>query len=544
MKRKKSKNTKKINRFIIKNKFGVVFGIVCFILLFMSIGFSALHQTLFVKGDSEIDIPDFAVKIISVQQMFSSVDGTNGYVSSPPTFADTTATTYTVLPDVNSSFTYKIRILNYGLAESFLEYIVPNVDNNQVKYKIIGINNGDKIGSINYADIYLTLEYWDDVTTISNNTVSAMFEFQFIPYNESYTFDCVNNWDGNSTAVPPTFNAYGTDYYRITNADEFAWFVNTVNSGSTNINAYLAKNICLNSNNIKINNYTGIFDAQNRTIEGFSYSKNESLDDNYSEIVGLFENNAGFIKNLNLNINFSDTISYKPPWTGGNDVINQKIGGLVANNTGKISNVSVNGQINGNYTMTTSCAVARPEFYNYVAGIAATNSGVITGSVNRANLAFTYLGTATACNYRKSPYLYSGGIVGQNSGYISDSYNNASISSTVTSEEDNSHYYGKLGGAVGDVTGGTIKNVYSVGSFSHTSTVQKDTSVVETTSGCAIANNAGTIKNTYYLNSCTYGGFGTAVNANDLSTLNLSIGNYFVQDTLSLNNGYPILGWQ
>ena len=343
---------------------------------------------------------------------------------------------------------------------------------------------------------------------------------------------------------PITQDVYGTNYYQINNANEFAWFVNAINSGSTNINGYLAKNICLNSNNIKINNFSGIFDAQNRTIEGFSYSKNKDLDDNYSEIVGLFENNAGFIKNLNLNINFSDTISYKPPWTGGNDVINQKIGGLVANNTGIISNVSVNGQINGNYTMTTSCAIARPKFYNYVAGIAATNSGVITGSVNRANLAFTYLSTSTACNYRKSPYLYSGGIVGQNSGYISDSYNNASISSTVTSKEDNSHYYGKLGGAVGDVTGGTIKNVYSVGSFSHTSTVQKDTSVVETTSGCAIANNAGTIKNTYYLNSCTYGGFGTAVNANDLSTLNLSMGNYFVQDSLSLNNGYPILRWQ
>lgn len=542
--KKKNKKTNKINRFIIKNKIGFVFCIICFILLFMSIGFSAFQQTLFVRGDSEIDIPDYAIKIISVQPLSSTNQENNGYISSNPTFANTTATTYTVLPNVNSTITYKIRILNYGLSEAFLDYNVVILDNNQVKYKITGINNGDKIGSVNFVDVYLTLEYWDDVTTISNNTVSAIIDFMFIPYNSNYNFECVNNWDGSSTSEPSITEVYGTNYYQINNANEFAWFVNTVNNGSTNINAYLMKNICLNSNNIKINDFSGILDGQNRTIQGLSYTKNISLKDDYTENISLFDNNNGYIKNLNLNLNFSDTLSYKSPTLGGNHVLTQKIGGLVANNTGIISNVSVSGQYTGNYTITTSCAIARPVFYNYVAGIAATNSGIITGSVNKTNLTFSYLSTATACNYRKSPYLYSGGIVGQNSGYISDSYNNASISSTVTSEEDNSHYYGKLGGAVGDVTGGTIENVYSVGSFSHTSTVQKDTSVVETTSGCAIANNAGTIINTYYPNSCTYGGFGTAVSTNDLSNLNISIGNYFTKDLYSLNNGYPILGWE
>ena len=544
MKKKKNKNTKKINRFITKNKIGFIFGVVCFILLFMSIGFSAFQQSVFISGDSELNIPDYAIKIISVQQMLTTSSGNSGYMSSSPTFAGTVATTYTVLPNTDSSFTYKIRILNYGLAEAFLDYNIVILDNNQVKYKVIGINNGDKIGSINYIDVYFTLEYWDNVATISNNTVSAMIEFQFIPYNTNYNFNCLNNWDGSSMTEPVTQDIYGTNYYQINNANEFAWFVNTINSGSTNINGYLTKNICLNSNNIKINNFSGIFDAQNRTIQGLSYSQNKSLDGDYSEIIGLFENNSGYIKNLNLNINFSDTLSYKPHWTGGNNVITQKIGGLVANNTGMISNVSVSGQINGNYTMTTNCSIARPEFYNYVAGIAATNSGVITGSVNRANLAFTYLSTSTSCNYRKSPYLYSGGISGQNSGYISDSYNNSNISSTVKSENNNSHYYGKLGGLVGDVTAGIIKNTYSVGSFSHTASVEEDSSEVETISGCVIAKNAGTITNSYYLNSCTHGGFGTAVTANDLINMVPTMGTYFVKDTLSLNNGYPILGWE
>ncbi len=537
----KKKKNKKIFDFLVKNKIHLGFGLFVVVLLFMSIGFSALQQTLYIGGGAKIELPEYSVFISSITT--NTTEG-NAYQNADPTFANTVATTYSVLPNTNSSIVYKVTIMNVGKTDAFLDYTIAVLDNTQVKYKIKGINNGDIIKSMDAVDVYIIFEYWDDVSSITNTSVSSSVEFQFIPYNSSYNFDCTNNWDGSSTSEPLLVDVYGTNYYQINNANQFAWFVNTVNGGSTNINGYLTKDICLNSKTLQINDFTGIFDGQNRTIQGLSYSKNISLNDDYSEDIGLFKKNSGNIKNLNLNLNFSDTLSYKPPTLGGNHVITQKIGGLVANNTGKISNVLISGQYTGNYTTTTTCAVARPEFYNYVAGIAGTNSGVITGSINKANLTFTYLSTATACNYRQSPYLYAGGIVGQNSGYISDSYNNSNLSSSVTSEDDNSHYYGKLGGLIGDVTGGTIKNVYSGGSISHTSTVEKDSSVVETTSGCVIANNTGTITNAYYLDSCTYGGYGTAVNTSDLANLNISIGNYFMKDSFTLNNGYPILGWQ
>lgn len=537
----KKKKNKKIFDFLVKNKIHLGFSLFVVVLLFMSIGFSALQQTLYIGGGAKIELPEYSVFISSITT--NSTEG-NAYQNADPTFANTIATTYSVLPNTNSSIVYKVTIMNVGKTDAFLDYTIAVLDNTQVKYKIKGINNGDIIKSRDSIDVYIIFEYWDDVSSITNTSVSSSVEFQFIPYNSSYNFDCTNNWDGSSTSEPLLVDVYGTNYYQINNANQFAWFVNTVNGGSTNINGYLTKDICLNSKTLQINDFTGIFDGQNRTIQGLSYSKNISLNDDYSEDIGLFKKNSGNIKNLNLSINFSDTLSYKPPWTGGNHVMNQQIGGLAANNVGKISNVSVSGQLTGNYTMTTSCAIARPEFYNYVAGIAGKNSGVITGSVNKTNINFSYTSNDTACNYRKSPYLYSGGIVGQNSGYISDSYNNSSISSNVTSTGNNSHYYGKLGGVVGDVTNGNIKNIYSVGSFSHTSTVEDDSSVVETTSGCVIANNTGTVTNAYYLDSCTYGGYGTAVTTSDLANLNISIGNYFIKDSFTLNNGYPILGWQ
>ena len=537
----KKKKDKKTFGFLIQNKFHFGFGLVLGTLLFMTIGFSALQQTLYVGGEAKIDMPEYSIFISSITA--TTVEG-NAYKNADPTFANTIATTYSVLPNTNSSIVYKVTLVNTGKTDAFLDYTVGVVDNSQVKYKIKGINNGDVIKSRESLDIYIIFEYWDDVTSITNTVVSSSIEFQFIPYNSSYNFACTSNWDGSSTSEPLLVDVYGTDYYQLNDASQFAWFVNMVNNGSTDINAYLTKDICLNSNTLQISDFTGIFDAQNRTIQGLSYSKNVSLNSNYTEVIGLFKNNNGLIKNLNLAINFSDAISYEPPWTGGNHVITQQLGGLVANNAGKISNVSVTGQFSGAYTISTTCAISRPEFYNYVAGVAAINSGVVTGSVNKTTFTFDYNSDSARCNYRKSPYLYLGGVVGQNSGYISDSYNNASLTSVVTSTGNNSHYYGKLGGVVGDVTAGTIKNIFNTGSITHASTIGDDSSVVETTSGCVVANNAGTLTNAYYLDSCTFTGNGTAVTSNDLSNLNVSIGNYFVKDVYSLNNGYPILGWQ
>lgn len=531
----------KIKDFITKNKIHMLVCLVISILLFMSIGFSALQQTLYVSGTAKVDLPEYSIYISSIT---NSDKENNAYQNADPTFTNTVATTYSTLPNLNSSIVYKVTITNNGKTDAFLDYTVLVSDNNQMKYKIKGINNGDVVKSRSSVDVYIIFEYWDDVSSITNNSIASSIEFQFIPYNPSYTFDCINNWDGSSTSEPLLVDIYGTDYYQINNANEFAWFVNTVNNGSISINAYLTKDICLNSNNLQINDFTGIFDAQNRTIHNLAYSKNVSLKDNYSETIGLFKNNNGIIKNLNLSINFSDELTYNPTAFGGSDVITQQIGGLVANNFGKISNVMVTGQFNAAYKIYTNCSVSRPEFYNYVAGVAAVNSGVVTSSVNKSTFTFNYTSESLRCSYRKMPYLYCGGIVGQNSGYISDSYNNASISSTVTSIGANSHYYGKIGGLVGDVTAGTVKNVYNVGTITHSATIDKASSEVETTSGCVVANNSGVINNAYYLDTCTFTGNGTAVSSNDLTNLNIGIGNYFVKDIYSLNNGFPILGWQ
>lgn len=538
---------KKENKFIslIKNnKLKVGFLFISIILLSMSIGFSALEQTLYIAGTGNIDLPEYSIFIDSVEVASNS---NGGYQNSDPTYSGSEAALYSILPNPNSSIVYTITIRNGGRTSGILDYNFISLNNEQIKYKILGVNNGDVLVAGDTVKVKVILEYWDNVTSVTNSEVSMLINFEYLQYKSDYSNDCTLAWDGSSTSEPTIRNVYGVDYYQISNANELAWFTNTINNGTTNVNAILTKDICLNSKTptqIGINSFDGIFDGQNRKIKDYYYSKNIELDDDYTDYIGLFRNNNGHIKNINLTINISDSFLYDASWQATNHIMKQYIGGLVSSNSGKISNSSVNGELTGNYSMVTTCAVARPESYNYIAGIAGLNSGIVTGCSNKTAFSINYNSESSRCNYRKSPYLYSGGIVGQNAGYISDSYNNASLTSTITSIGNNSHYYGKLGGVVGDVTAGAVKNVYNVGTITHSATTEEESSVVETTSGCVVANNAGTITNAYYLDTCTFTGNGTPTSSNNLANLSIEIGNYFVKDIYSLNNGYPILGWQ
>lgn len=532
-------------RKIFKNEFGFNVKFIMLILFVMigsmTIGYSALQQTLYIRGETKIEKPDYKIAITSIE--VSSVDE-SGYQNSTPSYSGTEGSLYSVLPNTSSKVIYKLNISNLGKTSGVLDFTVASLDNANVKYKIKGINNGDILAAGENAEVYVIFEYWDDVSSISNNEVSSLVNFMFTPYSDGYSNSCLNSWDGSSQNEPALVDVYGTSYYAITNANEFAWFANTVNSGTTNINAYLDNDICLNSNSLQISNFTGIFDGQNRTISGFNFSKTEEIDDSHTSYVGLFKTNSGTIKNLNFTANYYDEINYRPGTFTGNDNVYGYFGGLVTTNNGKISNVSMNGDYTAEYIVRTNCAAAKPTLQYYVGGISGVNNGVITGSYNNMSMYIRSTISRTACNYSKHQYVYEGGIVGHNTGYVSDSYNKQKVESSVLVNNKNSNYYGRIGGIVGNLASGKVKDSYNIGKIAHGVEETEEGVAQEKITGCAIGSASGTVSNVYYLDSCGFTGGGTVTSSYDLSNLTIDIGNYFVKDNRSLNNGYPILGWQ
>lgn len=524
-------------------KKNLIYFLVIFVLLFMSTGYAALRQTLNIFGDTLIGLPEYSVIIKSIDVTSSS---NSAYQNTNPTFTNTEGATYSVLPNVDSTLTYTFRISNVGRTSAVLDYIFTDIDNSSAKIKIGGINTGDVLVAGEQVFVTVEIAYWDDITSVSNLLISSMINFEFIPYTSDYSNECTLAWDGSSTSEPTTRTIYGISYYQISNANELAWFTNTVNSGSNNINAIITNNICLNSKSISqigTDTYAGIFDGQNRTIEGYYHNQDYDVDNDFTAYVGLFRNNSGHIKNLNLVGNISEIIYYVP---GGshNDEIYDYLGGIVSINSGKISNSSFSGSIFADFYTWTNCFVSRPNQYDYVGAIASVNKGVITGSYNVATLDINATATTKTCMYRKSHTVYVGGVIGQNNGYLSDSYNANTLSCQGSALHKNSKYYGRVGGVVGDFIAGRISNIYNSGSLTHSARESDNGSVEESFSGGAIGSSAGTINNVYYLDTCGLTGTGTSVSVGDLSALNVSLGNYFEIDTRNINGGFPILRWQ
>ena len=510
----------------------------------MTLGYSVLVQKLEIMGNATIDSTDYLIEITSITVLKKEGEA---YQNANPTFNKTEGTMYSSIPNTSSGIIYKITIKNKGLTSGVLDYTFVSIDNSNIKYKIGGINNGDIIAAGESAEVTVEFETWDDVKNITNAQVSSIIDFEFIPYSDSYSQACTLQWDGTSSQKPSKKTIYGVEYYQISNANELNWFANTVNSGTKDINAILTKNICLNSKalaQIGTEGYNGIFDGQNRTIEGFHSNRNYTVGkSNTTYKVGMFAKNSGHITNLNVSGSIYEKVKIDPQ-TSIDYSVYDYVGGIVTVNSGKISNCSYSGKIETDFELRTNCYINKPIQVDYVGGIAATNSGVVTGSYNKAVLTSKSTNEKDPCFYDGYLTLYLGGIVGENSGYVSDSYNNNTLTITGNIEKRKCKSYFRIGGLIGNFTAGTVKTAYNSGGINYSVTAEQGYDAVEKLLGGAIGSSSGTLSNVYYLDSVGYSGAGTSVSANDLSNLNISLGNYYNKDTKTQNGGYPILKWQ
>lgn len=540
----KMKVNKKLKKGI---KIRILYVVLFIILGSMTLGYSTLSSTFYLKGKATIKKPEYKILITDISQ--NKIEN-GGYQNAKASYTGTEGSFSTGLPNTTSKVIYNVTISNIGQTSGVLDYIFVSQPNSQVKYKIGGINSGDILASGDKIVVTVEMEYWDNETSASSDVISTLINFEFKKYESSYSNACTLNWDGSSSSTPTARNVFGTSYYEISNANEFKWFVDQINSGNSSINGILSNNICLNSSNISLigssNPFNGILDGQNRSITGISYTRDEKFYKDKTVNTGLFANNSGLIKNLNVNANISDIhiLSTAQASTGGGLEINSttNLGGIVVNNSGKIQNSSFSGRIYLKATAHATCTFKQTHTLNFVGGIAVYNTGVITGSYNKADFSLNgHTSKATCDIYSRSAKIRSGGIVAKNNGYISDCYN--AVTMNVFGEQETTTrstyiYEGLIGGVVG-VNENTVTNSYNAGVINHTIPEQGEGS----TSG-VVATNTGTLTNVYYLQGTSANTLGTQVSDSDLKNLNISICNYYSKDILSINNGYPVLKWQ
>ncbi|MCR5665345.1 MAG: fibronectin type III domain-containing protein [Eubacterium sp.] len=274
--------------------------------------------------------------------------------------------------------------------------------------------------------------------------------------------------------------------------------------------------------------FKGTFDGDGNTISGLQIVATDGYE-------GLFANNAGTIKNLNV----SGTVT-----TTGTD---SYAAGIAAYNSGTISNVSSQISVTASST-------------SWVGGIAGINNGTIKDSKN--------IGYVSG----SKPV---GGIAGENDGVIQTSFNlgditessgvsskagvggivgwNGDKGATITAEITDCYALGTINGESSSWVGGivgfnnsnsTINKAYFAGALSYSSSKwcaaivgQNENLDMDETSLYSLDSIVSTSSSSTSAEEIA----GTATSSDDLKAMASTLGENWESDSLLVNNGYPVM---
>ena len=355
---------------------------------------------------------------------------------------------------------------------------------------------------------------------------------------------------------------------KINNVEDFRNFMNEVNGGNTfkDQYVYLLENIDLENQEWDVigsytddttnNAFSGIFEGNNRTINGLNINKNQ-------DYVGLFAYNTGIIRDIILE---SGSITGQGRVAG----ISAVNAGLIENchNKGLIINVSGVGgggicaRSSGEITYCSNSSDITSNTASYIGGIVgALNYAKISNCYNTGNIEASYIvggiigseseksimeycyntGNITGNGARSDNGTFSGGVTGSSFGKIVSCYNSGEIDGKLAN----------IGGIAGQLLeNAEVENCYNIG-------IIKQGNPKGNIAGSAYGQSK--ISNCYFTKEiCNLNGFGksndTAIIEINEKTISYMKTNNFVKDlnkdeevftiNSSLNNGFPLLKWQ
>lgn len=451
MKKKNQRNKQKqINNSA--KKTNIIISILVFtILLFMSSGYALLNTKLTITGKSKLDIPDYNVYVSDAS---TEVRDDGASYTSWPTHTDNEVGLYTTFTKPSAYAVYKVTIKNTGASDAIVDSIYTTCNRQNIMYRVMSVHPGTVIKAMSEYKTEIMVLPNENVDSINTDS-SLLINFNFVKKTSSYSTSCTLNWDGSSSSQPNALDIYGKKYYQVANANELNWVKNQIESGNTGINVMLTNDICMNGKSFSIGKeYTGVFDGQNRTIQGIVYTRNTDLEKDNTYSTGMFTSNAGVIKNLNVNMNITDQNIART------SVSTINLGGITTNNSGIIENVSFNGSIKANEQAIVNCLVKQAHNNTVIGGVAAQNTGIVRGAVNRSTMEITSYASYSVCDvYTRDVTIYSGGIVGVNNGYVSDSYSRGPITTKASTRSDTRS---KAENFIGGVIGNHLKECYGV----------------------------------------------------------------------------------
>ena len=113
----KTKVTNKVKRRV---KFRVIYIALFLILGSMTLGYSALSSTFYLRGEATINKPEYKIIITDISQ--SKIEN-GGYQNAKASYTGTEGSFSTGLPNTTSKVIYNVTISNIGQTSGVLDYI-------------------------------------------------------------------------------------------------------------------------------------------------------------------------------------------------------------------------------------------------------------------------------------------------------------------------------------------------------------------------------------------------------------------------------------
>lgn len=160
--------------------------ITLFVVLGLSVGYSALQTTLTMSGTALVRGNSSAIYINAVEGPVLLNGATESYT---PVYNSKELTISGELPNLDSTISYYVTIYNNSNVVYDYDGLLEEINNNTaVDYETLGLNTGYLIQPHSEATIRLNFMYKDIITTLpANTTFGFKFQFQFFEHDIDVT---------------------------------------------------------------------------------------------------------------------------------------------------------------------------------------------------------------------------------------------------------------------------------------------------------------------------------------------------------------------
>ena len=295
-----------------RQKQKIIIGVLCSIVIGLTIGYALLSQTLNINGTSEVTA-DWRIEITDVQT--KTIMG-NAKNTTEPTYDKLTANMSASFEKPGDSITYDVTVSNLGNIDAVLDSIKMNMEEQEyIDFKVEGITAREELISKEHITFQLTIKFSENVTEIpSNPNFDFSMDLNYLQSGNSSNFseadtDTKDTLSINGLRFEPGENSIKT-IIDATNAIKYYYSLDNNKWYETTSNEYTIYQLDANK---EYTIYVKAEDSLGNVV--FSFGKTTTIDQTKPKIIITEGNNVkgnnGWYKGLTLDSTITDNVGVK-----------------------------------------------------------------------------------------------------------------------------------------------------------------------------------------------------------------------------------------